>query len=106
MAYAVCKGAVDVLTRNMACELGLHQIRVNAVNPYFVDETQSLETLVSALPLAMMEKITQNVCQRCPMGRSAIEVKDVLNAVLFLLSDSSRYINGQSLVIDGGFCIA
>lgn len=105
VSYAVSKGALDVLTKNMACELGIHQIRVNSVNPYFVDETQTLDTLVSTLPIPMMEKVTQNVCQRCPMGRSAIEVRDVLNAVIFLLSDSSRFINGQLLMVDGGFTI-
>jgi len=40
------------------------------------------------------------------MGRSAIEVRDLLNSILFLLSDSSRYINGQNLMVDGGFTIA
>jgi len=106
VSYAICKGALDVLTKNMACELGAHKIRVNSVNPFFVDETHSLEKLVTALPIDMMEKITENVCQRCPMGRSAIEVRDVLNSILFLLSDASRYINGQNLMVDGGFTIA
>jgi len=106
VAYAMSKGALDVLTRNMTCELGIHKIRVNSVNPFFVDETDSFEKLVAALPVEMMDKITENVSQRCPLNRSAVEMEDVVNSVLFLLGDSANMVNGQTIHIDGGFSAA
>ncbi|CAG2193284.1 DCXR [Mytilus edulis] len=105
-AYCSTKGAVDNITRCMALELGPHNIRVNSVNPTFVitNMTKGQEHTVSS------------ILERTPMGRfPAIddflyyqaniliaEIKDVVNAVVFLLSDESGMISGESLRVDGG----
>lgn len=90
-AYSSTKGAVDNMTRCMALELGPHNIRVNSVNPTFVitNMTKGQEHTVTSL------------LERTPMGRFA-ETKDVVNAVVFLLSDQSCMISGESLRVDGG----
>ncbi|XP_076075538.1 L-xylulose reductase-like [Mytilus galloprovincialis] len=90
-AYCSTKGAVDNITRCMALELGPHNIRVNSVNPTFVitNMTKGQEHTVSS------------ILERTPIGRFP-EIKDVVNAVVFLLSDESGMISGESLRVDGG----
>ncbi|XP_076075536.1 L-xylulose reductase-like [Mytilus galloprovincialis] len=90
-AYSSTKGAVDNMTRCMALELGPHNIRVNSVNP----------TVVMTKMTEGHEHSVTNLLKRTPMGRFA-DIKDVVNAVVFLLSDESGMISGESLRVDGG----
>ncbi|CAG9094794.1 hypothetical protein JYU34_012646 [Plutella xylostella] len=93
--YCASKGAVDALTRVMALELGPHNIRVNTVNPTVImTEMGKLGWSDPAKAAGMLAKI--------PLGRFG-EVSEVVNAVLFLLSDKASMINGVELPIDGGF---
>lgn len=101
VAYCVSKGAVDAMTRVMALELGHHNIRVNTVNPTVVMS----ELGQRALPDPTKEK---GIIDEAPLGRfgvveNVVEVEDVVNAVIFLLSDASTMINGAHLPVDGGF---
>ncbi|XP_068439606.1 L-xylulose reductase isoform X1 [Clinocottus analis] len=93
--YCATKGALDMLTKVMALELGPHQICVNSVNPTVV------MTDMGRLGWSDPEK-AKTVLSRIPLGRFA-EVEDVVNAILFLLSDQSNMINGVTLPVDGGF---
>ncbi|CAN9508715.1 unnamed protein product [Ophioblennius macclurei] len=93
--YCATKGAVDMLTKVMALELGPHQIRVNAVNPTVV------MTDMGRVGWSDPEK-AQTMTSRIPLGRFA-EVEDVVNCILFLLSDQSAMVNGVTLPVDGGF---
>ncbi|XP_021951487.1 L-xylulose reductase [Folsomia candida] len=94
-AYCASKGAVDMLSKVMALELGPHNIRVNCVNPTVVlTEMGRLGWSDPVKAGPMLAKI--------PLGRFA-EVSEVVNAVLFLLSDKASMINGITLPIDGGF---
>jgi len=94
-AYSASKGAVDMLTRSLALELGKHNIRVNSVNPTVVLTAMGrLGWSDPAKARVMLDKI--------PLGRFA-EVDEVVDAVVFLLSDRSSMINGASLPVDGGF---
>uniref|UniRef100_A0A8C5EYM8 Dicarbonyl/L-xylulose reductase n=1 Tax=Gouania willdenowi TaxID=441366 RepID=A0A8C5EYM8_GOUWI len=93
--YCASKGAVDTLTKVMALELGPFQIRVNAVNPTVV------MTEMGHLAWSDPEK-SKKMTSRIPLGRFA-EVEDVVNTILFLLSDKSNMINGITLPVDGGF---
>ncbi|XP_074477008.1 L-xylulose reductase-like [Sebastes fasciatus] len=93
--YCATKGALDMLTKVMALELGPHQIRVNSVNPTVV------MTEICRLKWSDPEK-AKTMMSRIPLGRFA-EVEDVVNSILFLLSDKSNMINGVSLLVDGGF---
>ncbi|XP_023197143.1 L-xylulose reductase isoform X1 [Xiphophorus maculatus] len=88
------KGALDMLTKVMALELGPHQIRVNSVNPTVV------MTKMGRLGWSDPEK-AQTMKSRIPLGRFA-EEEDVVNCILFLLSEKSSMINGVALPVDGG----
>ena len=93
--YDASKAALDHLTRVMTLELGSHGIRVNCVNPTVV-KTKLTEVIwnnpTRAGPFLKMT----------PMGRFA-ETDDVVNAVLFLLSDRASLISGVNMPVDGGF---
>ncbi|XP_038633729.1 L-xylulose reductase [Scyliorhinus canicula] len=93
--YCASKGAVDTLTKVMALELGPHQIRVNAVNPTVV------MTAMGRIGWSDPAKAA-GMLSRIPLHRFA-EVEDVVNTIIFLLSDKSAMINGVTLPVDGGF---
>ncbi|XP_044275865.1 L-xylulose reductase [Varanus komodoensis] len=93
--YCSTKSALDMLTKSMALELGPHQIRVNSVNPTVVmTDMGRLNWTDPQKAGAMMSRI--------PMRKFA-EVDDVVNGILFLLSDQSNMTTGAMLPIDGGF---
>lgn len=93
--YCATKAAVDSLTATMGLELGPHNIRVNAVNPTVVNtEMGKVGWSDPAKAGPMLAKI--------PLGRFA-EVEDVVNVILFLLSDKAAMVNAVTLPVDGGF---
>lgn len=96
-AYCASKGALDAMTRVMANELGVHGIRVNAVNP-----------VVTLTPMAVKAwsdpAKAGPLLGRIPMERF-VEPEEVASAIAFLLGDDAAMINGVSLPIDGGFGI-
>uniref|UniRef100_UPI00398F101F L-xylulose reductase n=1 Tax=Pristiophorus japonicus TaxID=55135 RepID=UPI00398F101F len=93
--YCASKGAVDMLTKVMALELGPHKIRVNAVNPTVV------MTAMGRIGWSDPGKAA-GMLSRIPLGRFA-EVEDVVNTIIFLLSDKSAMLTGVTLPVDGGF---
>ena len=94
--YGSAKAAVLMLTKILGCEWAKYNINVNAVAPGYVS-TDLVKKLVKegAYDLAALQG-------RVPLGRLA-ESSDVANAVLFLASDEANYIEGQEIVIDGGW---
>lgn len=92
IAYGTAKAAVVAMTRTMAVELALHNIRVNAVAPG-VTETAASRTYVDTDPDRDRRAIA--------MGRRG-RPEEQAGAILFLLSDLSTYITGQTLLVDGG----
>ena len=91
--YCASKGGVESLSKALARELGPHQIRVNTISPGFVETA-----MLGLMPEAQKEKLVR----RIPLGRLG-QVSDVVGAVLFLASDDSDYITGQTININGGF---
>jgi NAD(P)-dependent dehydrogenase (short-subunit alcohol dehydrogenase family) len=96
-SYNLSKAGVEMLTKSMAVELGQHKIRVNAVSPIFV--------LTDICRDAVNGGFLDGFMHRIPMGRIA-EMDEVINSILFLLSDVAPMVNGHNLVIDGGFTAA
>lgn len=93
--YCATKAAVDSLTGVMGLELGPHKIRVNAVNPTVVNTAMGkIGWSDPAKAGPMLAKI--------PLRRFA-EVEDVVNVVLFLLSDKAAMVNSTCIPVDGGF---
>ena len=90
------KVGIDNLAKNMALELGEHDIRVNCVNPTVV-MTKLARDIGWADPVKAAPLLG-----KIPLGRFA-QVSDVVGPVLFLLSDSSAMVNGITLPIDGGY---
>ncbi|TFV56188.1 SDR family oxidoreductase [Mycobacterium sp. PS03-16] len=92
IAYGTAKAAIVAMTRTMAVELALDGIRVNAVAPG-VTETAASATYVDDDPDRDRTAIA--------MGRRGTPGEQA-NAILFLLSEMSSYITGQTLLVDGG----
>jgi 3-oxoacyl-[acyl-carrier protein] reductase len=92
VAYGTAKAAVVAATRTMAVELAADNIRVNAVAPG-VTETPASGTYVDDDPARDRRAIA--------MGRRG-RPEEQAGAVLFLLSDLSNYVTGQTLLVDGG----
>lgn len=93
--YAASKGAVDAFTRASALELGPHNIRVNCVNPTVIMTEMGRKWWSEPTRAGTM-------LHKIPLGRFG-EVNEVVDAVLYLLSDKSSMITGTCLPIDGGF---
>ena len=95
IAYGTAKAAVAAMTRTMALELAPDNIRVNAVAPG-VTETAASRTYVDDDPDRDRRAIA--------MGRRG-RPEEQAGAILFLLSDLSSYITGQTLLVDGGLSL-
>ena len=93
--YAASKGGVISFTRAAARELSRFGIRVNAIAPGLI-ETDILK--------AMDQEVLKKLVQEIPLGRIGT-VDDVVGAVLFLASNKSDYITGETILIDGGLGI-
>lgn len=91
---SAAKAGVDAITRNLSVEWGREGIRVNGIAPGPIEDTEGMKRL---LPEALKEKITRKI----PLGRFG-RIADIENAALFLCSDAASYINGVTLVVDGG----
>jgi len=95
---SAAKAGVDALTRNLAVEWGRYGIRVNAIAPGPIGDTEGMKRLVP-------EPIKEKMRQKIPLGRFG-EIADIEKAAVFLCSDAAAYINGTVLVVDGGHWLA
>jgi NAD(P)-dependent dehydrogenase (short-subunit alcohol dehydrogenase family) len=93
-AYCASKGAVDTLTRTLACEWAKHNVLVNAIAPTVV-ETELTKELLADVEYAKTMKA------RIPMGRWAF-TEDLVGPCIFFASEASNFVTGQILYIDGG----
>ena len=96
VAYAVSKAAVVQLTKSMAIELAFKGVRVNAIAPGYIATEINREWLAGE-----GAKMTREI----PAGRFGTEA-DLDGALLLLASDAGRYMNGATIVVDGGQLVA
>lgn len=96
LAYTTAKGGLSAFTRGLAKELAQYRIRVNTLAPGPTD-TPFLRGLFTH------EKL-ESLIPRIPLGRLGMP-DDMVGAVLFLASDASGYITGQSIEVNGGFWV-
>ncbi|MDX2246003.1 MAG: SDR family oxidoreductase [Bacteroidia bacterium] len=101
--YCSAKNAVEGLTKGMAVELGKKNIRVNAVGPGLVDAEQNYDLIRTWDPDP--EKWIHHHTHDQQVLRHLIQAIDVGYAVVFLLSDMSRSITGQTLMVDNGMTL-
>lgn len=105
-AYAVAKAGVLHLTKCAATDLAKHGIRVNAVQPGFINTnifTASLE-VPDELVTQAKAFIKQMSSNAQPVARSGMP-DDIANAVAFLASEDASFMTGASLIVDGGITV-
>lgn len=93
--YCASKGAINSMVRALALELADKKIRVNAVAP------GAIETPGANNPDENMKKQTISMIPLARMGQP----EDIAGAVVFLASDLSSYITGQTIIVDGGWTL-
>ena len=95
VAYAGTKGAVDAMTRALASDWGPDGIRVNSIAPGLI-ATAIWEESRNTVPGLIEDMEGQIALKRWGFG------DDIADVVLFFASDASRYVTGETLVVDGG----
>lgn len=96
-AVGVSKAALEALTRYLAVELAPQNICVNAVSGGAID-TEALKHFPNR------EELLAEAAKQTPAGR-IVEMEDMVNAVMFLISEQSSMIRGQTIIVDGGISI-
>lgn len=91
---SAAKAGVDAITRNLSVEWGRHGIRVNGIAPGPIEDTEGMKRL-------LIPELKEKLMRKIPVGRFG-RIADIENAALFLASDAASYINGVTLVVDGG----
>jgi 3-oxoacyl-[acyl-carrier protein] reductase len=90
--YSASKAGIIGFTKSIAKELGSRNIRSNAIAPGFIETEMTGE---------LNEKALEDWLKNIPLRRAG-QGEDVANACVFLASDMSKYITGQTLQVDGG----
>lgn len=95
ISYSTSKGAINSLTKSLAIELASNKIRVNAISPGHINTE-----LFNQNKELYSKDFLNELETQYPFGLGKTE--DVANLVAFLLSNKSKWITGQNIVIDGG----
>ncbi|MBP7056192.1 MAG: 3-oxoacyl-[acyl-carrier-protein] reductase [Candidatus Omnitrophica bacterium] len=90
--YAASKGGLIALTKTVAKELASRNVRANAIAPGFIQTDMTAK---------LSDEVKSEMLKFVPLGKFGT-VRDVANLALFLASDSSSYITGQVVQVDGG----
>jgi len=96
VAYGSAKAGVMQLTRTLGCEWAKYNINVNAVAPGYIKTQLVMDLIAKGVYNA------EELAKRTPAGRLG-ECEEVADAIVFLASEESKYIVGQTIIIDGGW---
>jgi NAD(P)-dependent dehydrogenase (short-subunit alcohol dehydrogenase family) len=96
-AYAAAKGGIEALTRTLAVDLAPERIRVNCIVPGAVDTPMTW----ASIPPESHSQVAEFARADIPAGRIA-HPNEIARCVYFLASDEASFVNGTSLVADGG----
>ncbi|XP_060562014.1 L-xylulose reductase-like [Ruditapes philippinarum] len=95
LPYHMSKAALDMVSKQFALELGPHGIRVNSVNPSLVMTPMIREVIDKGI------HVDEIITSRSSISR-LLELHEIVNPILYLLSDLSTMVTGQAHVVDGG----
>ena len=93
LSYSTSKAALINLTKSLSYQLRDKSVRVNAISPSIVDTDMTSQDT---------KEMLAEVSRRTPIGRIA-RPEEIANIVSFLISDKASYINGQTIIADGGY---
>jgi NAD(P)-dependent dehydrogenase (short-subunit alcohol dehydrogenase family) len=97
VSYCATKGALIAGSKALAMEFAEKKIRVNTVSPAQIENTLMIEKLLADFS----EENRMKILLKHPLGYG--KPIDVANACIYLLSDSSRWVTGTNLIVDGGY---
>jgi len=97
-SYCASKGGIRLLTKSLAAEYGPLGIRVNSIHPGIIETAMTKGLLAN-------KKAKQGMLAKLPLKRTGKPI-DIAGPVVFLASDSSSYITGEEIIIDGGWVAA
>ncbi len=99
LPYVSSKGAVFVMTRCMARELGDFNINVNCISPGYIPETEGVQSMGGKPPDMDTQLINMQIIKRQQ------HPSDLVGTLIFLASDDSNFITGQLIEVDGGLAL-
>ena len=94
--YTASKAGIIAMSKSLALEYSKKNININCISPGFIK---------TAMTEKIDDKFKDSIISKIPSGRLG-EPKDIANAVIFLASDQSDYINGETLHVNGGMYMA
>ena len=98
--YSIAKAGVIMATKVMALEWSPYNVRVNCIAPGAI-ETRLYDAIFSLLPEEQGRELKEQARERIPMKRVG-EPREIADCVVFLASEASSYMTGQTFAVDGG----